>query len=84
MFEVMGIPIAPDSAFKIPEKNLDWFYTDWMDTQESQCILHYQKKSFEDYVEKLRNIYSKRRIFAHLVSPLIEHILLGKSPYYRT
>ncbi len=84
MFEVMGISMLPDSAFKTPEKDSDWFYTDWMDTRESQQILHYQKKSFKDYVEKLRSIYSKRRTFAHLISPLIEHILLGKSPYYKT
>jgi nucleoside-diphosphate-sugar epimerase len=83
MFEVMGVPMPPDSAFKIPEKDSDWFYTDWMDTKESQQILQYQKKSFNDYVEKLRGIYSKRRAFVHIISPLVEHILLGKSPYYK-
>jgi nucleoside-diphosphate-sugar epimerase len=84
MFEVMGITMPPDSAFKIPKKDSDWFYTDWMDTEESERILHYQKKNFEDYIEKLRNLYSKRRVFVHLVSPLIERLLIGKSPYYKT
>ncbi|MFX1591517.1 MAG: NAD-dependent epimerase/dehydratase family protein, partial [Promethearchaeota archaeon] len=83
MFDVMGISMPPDSAFKIPKKNSDWFYTDWLDTEESQRMLHYQKKNFEDYVKKLRKIYSKRRVFTHLVSPLINYILLGKSPYYK-
>ena len=84
MFEIMGVSMPPDSAFKIPEKNSDWFYTDWMDTKESQNILHYQKKRFEEYIEKLRNIYSKRRAITRLISPLIEYILLSKSPYYKT
>jgi nucleoside-diphosphate-sugar epimerase len=84
MFEVMGVPMPPDSAFKVPKKNSDWFYTDWLDTEESQRMLHYQNKNFEDYIEKLRKKYSKRRAFAHLVGPLIKHILLGKSPYFKT
>jgi nucleoside-diphosphate-sugar epimerase len=84
MFQVMGITMPPDSAFKIPKKDSDWFYTDWMNTEESEKVLHYQKMSFENYIEKLRNRYSKRRTFAHLVSPLIGYILLGKSPYYKT
>ncbi len=84
MFEVMGVSMPPDSAFKIPKKNSEWFYTDWIDTEESQRILHYQKKNFEDYVEKLRKLYSKRRALARLASPLIQYLLLTKSPYYRT
>ncbi|MFW9827924.1 MAG: NAD-dependent epimerase/dehydratase family protein [Candidatus Thorarchaeota archaeon] len=84
MFEVMGISMPPESAFKVPNKDTDWFYTDWIDTTESERLLHYQKMSFDNYVKKLRNLYSKRRAIAHLVSPLIEYILLGKSPYYKT
>ncbi|MHA2037154.1 MAG: NAD-dependent epimerase/dehydratase family protein [Promethearchaeota archaeon] len=84
MFEIMGISMLPETAFKIPQNDSDWFYTDWMDTEESERILHYQKKNFEDYIEKLRDIYSTRRALAHLVSPIIEKFLVGKSPYYKT
>lgn len=84
MFEIMGISMPPDSAFKIPKKDSDWFYTDWMDTEESQKLLNYQRKSFKDYIEKLRKIYRKRRIFTRLASPIIKLLLLSKSPYYKT
>jgi len=80
----MGVPMLPESAFKVPKKVTDWFYTDWMDTKESQRLLNYQKMNFEDYVEKLRKIYSKRRILTHLVSPIVKYILLAKSPYYKS
>jgi nucleoside-diphosphate-sugar epimerase len=84
MFEVMGLSMLPENAFKVPKNDSDWFYTDWMDTTESQRLLYYQKRNFEYYMKKLMKIYSKKRFFAHMVSPIVKHILITKSPYYKT
>lgn len=53
------------------------FYTDWMDTGESQRILRFQETSFLDYVEEL--CYRLRHVRRLLwpLRPLIRHRLKG-------
>jgi len=35
LFDIFGLKMLPNEAFKIPTKKEDWFYIDWLDTTES-------------------------------------------------
>lgn len=82
IFRALGIPMLPDSAFRIPEEKEDWFYTDWMETSRSQKLLHYQEHSFYDYIEDLKDNNKIKRFIIKIFSPIVKWILLRKSPYY--
>ncbi|MBN1298728.1 MAG: NAD(P)-dependent oxidoreductase [Actinobacteria bacterium] len=76
--EATGIGMLPESAFsKKP------YYTDWMDTGESQALLKYQRYTFDDYIEEFKKLVGFKRYFIKLLSPLIKKSLLAKSPYYK-
>ncbi|MHA2043125.1 MAG: NAD-dependent epimerase/dehydratase family protein [Candidatus Thorarchaeota archaeon] len=49
----MGMGMLPDSAFREPTCDEDYFHTDWMDTSESQSLLRFQTRSFDDYRSEL-------------------------------
>ncbi|MBN1214294.1 MAG: NAD(P)-dependent oxidoreductase [Candidatus Lokiarchaeota archaeon] len=83
-FNALGLTMLPDKAFKIPKKKEDWFYTDWMDTKESQEILNFQTENFQQYVEKLKRKFRLRRLGLKIISPIVKLILLRKSPYNKT
>ncbi len=78
-----GLGVFPDTAFIVPRENSDWFYTDYMDTEESQKLLHYQVCSFADYIMELEEALRFTRIPARLFRPVILFFLSLKSPYYR-
>ena len=72
----IGIGVLPDSLFGDTP-----FYTDWMDTEESQRLLQYQRHDFPSY---RRDIYDRMRWTRRLVRPLrrpIRRYLERKSPY---
>jgi len=83
MFNAMGLSMLPDSAFRMPQTEDEWFYTDWLDTENSQKLLNYQTISFEDYIEELRDDITWRRFGAKIVSPFVKLSLLISSPYYK-
>lgn len=82
-FHSMGLKMLPDSAFKKVVKNSDWFYTDWLDTKESQDLLCYQNHSFEDYLKKIRITFAGRRMALKILNPLVKMTLIILSPYYK-
>jgi hypothetical protein len=43
-FGVLGLPLPP--AKKFSQK---WYCTDCYDTSKSEALLHYQKKTFDDF-----------------------------------
>jgi nucleoside-diphosphate-sugar epimerase len=47
------------------------FYTHWMDTTESQRVLQFQTRSFEDYRAKLTQSMGRWRPVAQPLAPLI-------------
>lgn len=49
LFDAMGLGHVPFDAF-----GDESYYTDWMDSDEAQRILHFQGGRFEDYQEELR------------------------------
>jgi nucleoside-diphosphate-sugar epimerase len=47
------------------------FYTHWMDTEESERVLRFQRHSFVDFRLELSETIGKWRILAHPLAPLI-------------
>jgi nucleoside-diphosphate-sugar epimerase len=78
MLEMMGIGMLPESAF-----GTDPYSTDWLDTEESQRLLHYQRYSFDDIMHQLARIVGYKRRLAALVSPVARWWILRMSPYYK-
>jgi nucleoside-diphosphate-sugar epimerase len=78
MLDVMGIGMLPERAF-----GTEPFATDWLDTEESQRLLHYQRFSFEEIIQQLtRNVGYQRRL-TMLARPAARWYLLRMSPFYR-
>jgi UDP-glucose 4-epimerase len=83
MMEGLGIGHLPESAFKKVKKEEDYYYTDWMDTKESQALLHYQSRTFEDYLADLKRGMGFRRYLTKLAGGTARKRILSGSPYYR-
>ena len=79
MLEIMGIGMLPENAFGTEPYN-----TDWLDTEESQRLLNYQRYSFDDIIQDLARIVSYKRQLTRLVSPIARWWILRMSPYYKT
>lgn len=78
MLRAMGVGPLPEEAFTTNQ-----YYTDWVDTEESQRLLGYQQHSYEDIIRDItRRIGMKRRVMPFL-RPFIRRSLLKLSPYWR-
>jgi nucleoside-diphosphate-sugar epimerase len=74
--ETLGISMLPDSAF-----GTEPYYTDWMDTEESQYLLNYQRYSFDDIIHDQAKKSHSRKLILMPIKPVIRWWLLRKSPY---
>ena len=83
ILEATGFGMFPESAFLVPEKDSDWFYTDYMDTEEAQALLHYQVHTFDDYLEEMSKKLGPRKAGARLLGPALRLYFSTKSPYFR-
>jgi UDP-glucose 4-epimerase len=83
IFEATGIGMLPESAFKVPKNDMDWFYTDWMDTSEAQELLQFQNHTFEEYLEEFKKKLGIMGKLAKLFRFFIKKIILRQSPYYK-
>ncbi len=81
--DAYGLAMPPDIAFKIPKNDDDWFYTDWLDTDESQRLLNYQNISFEEFIAEIKKKMGLKRSLFKLVSPIARWYLKRKSPYLK-
>ena len=77
----LGLPALPDSAFgALP------FYTDWLDTSESQRLLRYQRHDFETFRRELATLLRPARLLLGPVRRPTHRVLvalcrrLGKQP----
>ncbi len=77
MLEMMGIGMLPESAFGSQP-----YCTDWLDTEESQRLLHYQRYSFDDIMRQLTRIAGYKRYLTRMVRPAARWWILRMSPYY--
>jgi nucleoside-diphosphate-sugar epimerase len=76
--EAMGIDPLPDEAF-----STEPYCTDWLDTDESQRILCYQRHVFSDIVRQVAALLGWRRPLARLFAPLVHGAILRLSPHWR-
>jgi nucleoside-diphosphate-sugar epimerase len=83
ILEATGVGMFPESAFFVPEKASDWFYTDYMDTQEAQALLHYQVYTFDDYLQELSRKLGARRAVVRFLGPALRLYFSTRSPYFR-
>jgi short-subunit dehydrogenase len=74
----LGIGSLPENAF-----SREPFATDWLDTSESQMILNFQTRTFEDYIKDLKKAFGFKRYLFRALAPIIKKFLLSRSPYYR-
>lgn len=73
--EAVGIGALPRSAFGSQP-----FYTDWMDTEESQRLLRYQRHHFGDFQAEMRRRLRWQRPAVRLLRGPIRWWLLRYSP----
>lgn len=78
LLNAMGIGPLPEEAF-----GHDEYVTDWLDTEESQRLLQYQRHSFEDIVAEVAAQLGWRRLFVPLARPFARRGMLKMSPHYR-
>lgn len=73
-----GLDPLPERAFAAKP-----FGTDWVDSAESERLLHYQRHTFDDVAAAIAVNLGWRRPAARALAPLLRLILLRLSPYYR-
>ncbi len=83
IYDTMGIGRLPDEAFRIPKDDSDFWYTDFMDTEDSQKLLGFQNHSFDNYLEQMKKEFGWRRVFTRMLNPVIKYWLIQQSPYYK-
>ncbi|WP_030440615.1 NAD-dependent epimerase/dehydratase family protein [Actinoplanes subtropicus] len=76
LLAAMGVPPLPDDAFSTAV-----YATDWIDTAESEALLHYQRHDFTDIAEAVAASLGWRRRLVPLVGPLARRAILRLSPY---
>jgi len=83
IFEGMGIGMLPDSAFRVATKPEEYYYTDWLDTEESQRLLQFQTRSFQDYIDEMKSQLGIMKYAAKLFKGQAQKRVLAVSPYYK-
>jgi UDP-glucose 4-epimerase len=78
VLEGLGMGMLPEEAFGTTP-----FPTDWLDTTESEALLHFQQRDLSDYVQDMRRLLGVKRFFIWLFRPLVRRWLLTKSPHWR-
>ena len=76
LLAAMGVPPLPDDAFSTAV-----YATDWIDTTESQALLHYQRHDFADIAEAIAAGLGWKRRLVPMVGPLARAAILRLSPY---
>jgi nucleoside-diphosphate-sugar epimerase len=74
MFDATGVGRFPLQAYGAGE-----YYCDWLDTDESQALLGYQRTTFDAFIAQLRKASRFSRPLARLFSPLIRWFMLRYS-----
>jgi hypothetical protein len=78
MLTTLGVGPLPPAAFSKQD-----YPTDWMDTEESERLLRYQRHSLEDIRAQIRGLLGWRKALLPLVRPFVRRTLLRQSPYYQ-
>lgn len=78
MLTTLGVGPLPAAAFTRED-----YPSDWLDTEESQRLLDYQRHSLADIRAQIDALLGWRKTLLPLVRPLVRRSILGKSPYWR-
>ncbi|MCG3221217.1 MAG: NAD(P)-dependent oxidoreductase, partial [Candidatus Heimdallarchaeota archaeon] len=62
-FQALGIGMLPEAVFREPKTKDGWYYTNWLDTDESQKLLDYQHHTFDDFLEEVQDKVRYSRLF---------------------
>ena len=76
-FSAMGFPPLPESAFGDAI-----FMTDWVDSEESQALLDYQRRTAEEYFSEVSAELGPVRHVMKVVGPALKPVLLAHSRHY--
>ncbi|MBA2391161.1 MAG: NAD(P)-dependent oxidoreductase [Ktedonobacteraceae bacterium] len=79
ILDAMGIGMLPVSAF-----GHDPYCTDWLDTEESERLLHYQHHSFDEIIQDVAKYAAPPalvKLLMPLIRPLVRRWILRLSPY---
>ncbi len=78
LLTAMGVGMLPDEAFSDKE-----YVTDWLDTEESQRLLQYQRHTFDDIVAEISALLGWKRFVMPFVRPFVRRSILEMSPYWK-
>jgi nucleoside-diphosphate-sugar epimerase len=73
----MGVGMLPEGLFSKVQ-----FPVDWLDTTESQSLLHYQTRNLKDYINEMKKMLGIKIYFIKIFRPLVRASLIKKSPLY--
>jgi UDP-glucose 4-epimerase len=74
----MGMrPLKPESL----RPGAPFFFGDWLDTEESQKLLKFQKRSLDDIVAEMKDRAGFRRLLLKIISPVVSPMLERRSPH---
>ena len=79
MFEATGLGRFPFEAYGSGP-----YYCDWLDTDESQSLLGYQRISFDEFIRQLRKASRFTRPLAQMFAPLIRGYMLRYSDAWQS
>ncbi|MFL0180735.1 MULTISPECIES: NAD-dependent epimerase/dehydratase family protein [unclassified Mycobacterium] len=66
-----------------PDRDEDWFNTDWMDSRRAQEALGFQHHSWPEMLAETAARAGAQRYLLRAVSPLARAVLRTRAPYYR-
>ena len=78
MLRAMGMDMLPEEAFSDAE-----YATDWVDSEESQGLLRYQRRTFDDITADIASCLGWKKTFLPVATPLVRKKMLEMSPYWR-
>jgi len=77
VFEAVGLPKMPRSAFGDA-----LFLTDWVDSEQSQAILDYQRHDLAAYLGEVERALGPAKALLRTLGPVASSAILAYSPYY--
>lgn len=77
ILDAIGIGMLPDELFT---KN--YFAVDFLDTEESERLLCYQKRDLKDFIKDLKREMGYKLYLIKIFKPFIRIYLISKSPNY--
>jgi nucleoside-diphosphate-sugar epimerase len=78
ILNAMTVGMLPEELFSKVQ-----FPVDWLDTSESQSLLHYQTRNLRNYVKDIKKALGIKIHFITMFRPMVRLALFKKSPFYK-